>query len=99
MAVLTGGSQYIYHGEELPHNNPIEKHSETRSDEKWNLSFIQSHTFNVLFRAMWAEAVQKLQPIEKLERDVFIYILCKLYLRSNFETTTTTNNNNRLRLK
>ena len=30
MTVLTGGSQYIYHGGELPDNNPIEKHAETR---------------------------------------------------------------------
>ncbi|CAH3166800.1 unnamed protein product, partial [Porites evermanni] len=29
MTVLTGGSQYIYHGEELPDKNPVEKHSES----------------------------------------------------------------------
>lgn len=32
MTVLTGGSQYIYHDEELPDKNPVEKHSESRSD-------------------------------------------------------------------
>ena len=32
MTVLTGGSQYIYRGEELPDKNPVEKHSESRSD-------------------------------------------------------------------
>lgn len=32
MTVLTGGSQYIYHGEELPDKTPVEKHSESRSD-------------------------------------------------------------------
>lgn len=34
MTVLTGGSQYIYRGEELPDKNPVEKHSESRSDKE-----------------------------------------------------------------
>ena len=30
MTVLTGGSQYIYHGDELPDSKPVETHKETR---------------------------------------------------------------------
>lgn len=42
MTVLTGGSQYIYHGGEMPDNKPVETHKEIRYEERCsNISLLQ----------------------------------------------------------
>lgn len=50
MTVLTGGSQYVYHGEDLPTKTPIEKHAEPR----WGLEYSGSTTFDLFFGKIFA---------------------------------------------